>query len=84
VSEEKITYLGASLFPLYHGDKIKGNSMGGTRSNLCECDKNLKGQIHSKNAVVGMIILKPIFRKYDLMVSRYIWFVLQMGNCERS
>jgi len=56
---------------------------GGERtcSNRCGYNKNLKGQIHSRNAVVGMIILKPIFRKYDFMVSRYIWFVLQTGSC---
>jgi hypothetical protein len=58
--------------------------MGGTCSIRCGYDNNLKGQIHSRNAVfVSMIILKSILRKYDLMVSRFSWFVSQMGNCER-
>jgi len=56
----------------FHSSRvIKGIGMGGTCSNRCGYDKNLKGQIHSRSAVVGMMILKPILRKYYLIVSRF-------------
>ena len=51
-----------------------------SRNIHCGCVK------HSRNVnVVGMIILKPILRKYNLKVSmRFSWYISDTGSCERN